>query len=276
MDCVMKNMNVSKKTVKLFQEKIFLFYKEHGRDLPWRHTVDPYCILLSEIMLQQTQVSRVISYYTRWTRQWPTIEDLANATYREVLQMWMGLGYNRRAYYLHQTAKIISQEFDGDILTAMRQFKKLPGIGSYTSTAVQIFSANLDIATVDTNIRRIFIHEFQLPETTSDSELLAIAEQCLPKGRSREWHNALMDYGALKMTAAKTGVKSKTQQSRFEGSDRQIRAKILRQLLKDSFSFDEIQQDLHVEKERLKKILEKMSVEGVIGYKEERYHVPLF
>jgi len=185
MDCVMKNMNVSKKAVKLFQEKIFLFYKEHGRDLPWRHTVDPYCILLSEIMLQQTQVSRVISYYTRWTRQWPTIEDL-------------------------------------------------------------------------------------------DSELLAIAEQCLPKGRSREWHNALMDYGALKMTAAKTGVKSKTQQSRFEGSDRQIRAKILRQLLKDSFSFDEIQQDLHVEKERLKKILEKMSVEGVIGYKEERYHVPLF
>lgn len=264
---------ISKKKIKIFQEKILQFYKKHGRDLPWRHITDPYGILISEIMLQQTQVSRVISFYIDWIKRWPTISDLARSSYTEVLQMWIGLGYNRRAYFLHQTAKIISQDFNGDVLIAIKQCKKLPGIGIYTSKAVQIFSENADIATVDTNIRRIFIHEFQLPETISDSDLFSIAEQCLPKGYSRDWHNALMDYGALKMTAATTGIKPKTKQSKFEGSDRQIRAKILRSLLKNPLLLFEIQQDLNVDEERLKKILNKMVGEGSIKYKNERYHV---
>lgn len=224
-------------------------------------------------MLQQTQVSRVIPYYIGWIKRWPTISDLAIAPYNEVLQMWMGLGYNRRAHHLHQTAKIISEDFNGDVLLAMRQFKKLPGIGKYTSRAVQIFSKNEDIATVDTNIRRIYIHEFQLPETISDSELFSIAEKCIPKGCSRDWHNALMDYGALKMTAIATGIKPKTKQSKFEGSDRQIRAKILRSLLKNPFLFFEIQRDLNVDEERLKKILYKMVDEGEIKYENEMFHV---
>jgi A/G-specific adenine glycosylase len=267
-------MNISKKTIDRFQKKILHFYQENGRDLPWRKTTNPYYILLSEIMLQQTQVSRVISYYEQWIRLWPTIQDLANSEYKAVLQQWMGLGYNRRAQYLHQTAKIISIEFTGDVLTAMIHYKKLPGIGIYTSKAVQIFSANADIATVDTNIRRIFIHEFNLPETISDTELFGIAERCLPKGRSRDWHNALMDYGAMKITALETGIKPKTQQSKFEGSDRQIRAKILRILLKESVSSEYLQKDLKVEKERLKQILEKMKDEGSIERSNQRYHLP--
>ena len=102
-------MNISKETIDRFQKKILHFYQENGRDLPWRKTTNPYYILLSEIMLQQTQVSRVISYYEQWIRLWPTIHDFANAEYRDVLQQWMGLGYNRRAQYLYQTAKIRSK-----------------------------------------------------------------------------------------------------------------------------------------------------------------------
>ncbi len=267
-------MKISQKKIKIFQEKVLQFYKDHGRDLPWRKTADPYYILISEIMLQQTQVSRVISYYAKWIKRWPTILEVAHAPLNEVLQMWMGLGYNRRGYYLHQTAKIISTEFDGDVLKAIKQYKKLPGIGLYTSKAVQIFSTNTDIATVDTNIRRIFIHEFKLHETISDAELSKIAEQCLPKGQSRDWHNALMDYGSLKLTAMETGIKPKTQQSKFEGSDRQIRAKILRILLNESVSFEFLQEALKVENERLKNILEKMKGDGSIILKGKTYHIP--
>jgi A/G-specific adenine glycosylase len=267
-------MKLSQRKIMMFQDKILQFYRDHGRDLPWRHTTDSYHILISEIMLQQTQVSRVISYYISWIKQWPTISDLASASLNDVLQMWMGLGYNRRAYYLHQTSKIISTEFDGDVLHAMKYYKKLPGIGTYTSKAVHIFSANADIATVDTNIRRIFIHEFKLPETISDTDLFDIAERCLPKGHSKDWHNALMDYGALKLTALETGIKPKTKQSKFEGSDRQIRSKILRIILNESVSFEALQEDLKVEKERLKQILEKMKNEGSIVSEDEVYNLP--
>lgn len=267
-------MDIAEKTIKEFQKKILLFYREHGRNLPWRQTTDPYHILLSEIMLQQTQVSRVITYYDQWIKKWPSVHHLAKAEYRDILQHWMGLGYNRRSYYIHQTAQIISIDFDGDVLKAIKQYKKLPGIGLYTSKAVQIFSTNADIATVDTNIRRIFIHEFNLAETISDAELFKIAEQCLPKGQSRNWHNALMDYGSLKVTALETGIKPKTQQSKFQGSDRQIRAKILRRLLNEPGSFEYLQTDLKVEKERLQKILEKMKGEGSIVINNQKYYLP--
>ncbi len=266
-------MKISEKKIIEFQEKIFQFYKNHGRVLPWRQTTNPYFILTSEFMLQQTQVSRVIPYYLEWIKRWPTILDLANTPYNEVLQMWMGLGYNRRAQYLHETAKIVSKEFNGDVLFALEQAKKLPGIGAYTSRAVRIFSHNEDIATVDTNIRRIYIYEFKLPETISDSELQSIAEQCMPKGSSREWHNALMDYGALLLNASITGIKPKTKQSKFEGSDRQIRAKILRSLLKSPLPLFELQRDVNVDEERLKRILYKMMDEGAIDYENQRYCV---
>lgn len=267
-------MNMSKRKIHLFQDKIFQFYKEHGRTLPWRNTTDPHHILISEIMLQQTQVSRVVSYYTQWVTRWPTLSDLAHTSYGDVLRMWMGLGYNRRAQYLHQTAKIIDHDFDGDLLFALQQQHKLPGIGPYTSKAVQIFATNADLAAVDTNIRRIYIHELHLPETLSDSEVCSYAEQCLPKGRSREWHNALMDYGALSLTAAKTGIKPKTRQSKFEGSDRQVRATILRTLLQHPFAFAELQQMLHINQARLEQILTKMANEDVITCTDAVYQIP--
>src|SRR3989344_8708529 len=215
----------------VFQKKVFTYYHDHKRLLPWRETTDPYHILVSEVMLQQTQVDRVIPYYISWLKKWPTIHALSHSSPAEVLKAWQGLGYNKRGLLLHKAAKAIAQEHGGNVLKAIKSGKKLPGIGPYTSAAVRIFAANDDIATVDTNIRRILIHELKLPEKTTDKELFAIADQCMPKGKSRDWHNALMDYGATLMTARRTGIRPKAQQSRFEGSARQIRGIVLRHML---------------------------------------------
>jgi len=256
-----------------FQKKVFSFYKKNKRDLPWRKTTDPYKILLSELMLQQTQVNRVILYYENWIARWPTIETLASAMRAEVLQAWMGLGYNSRAINLHKAAQKIVSEFDDDVLEAMKQYKEIPGVGRYTSQAVQIFSTNADLVTVDTNIRRIFIKEFNLPEKVSDKELWKLAEKCLPIGKSRDWHNALMDYGALHLTSKKTGIKPKTQQSRFEGSDRQLRARVIRILLQGDESLTNMSRTLNVASSWLQRILEKLVSEEIISKKNNRYYL---
>jgi A/G-specific adenine glycosylase len=265
--------NIATTDIKRFQKKVFSFYKKNKRDLPWRKTTDPYKIMLSELMLQQTQVKRVILYYEKWIARWPTIDSLASAPRSEVLQMWMGLGYNTRAVNLHTAARKIVATFDNDVLQAMKQYKELPGIGKYTSQAVQIFSSNADLVTVDTNIRRILISEFTLPTEIADKELWLLAEKCLPLGKSRDWHNALMDYGALHMTAQKTGIKPKTQQTQFEGSNRQIRAQILRCLLQKSMSFTELKKTVGIEKTRFEAILDKMMNEKIIENKNKTYQV---
>jgi A/G-specific adenine glycosylase len=264
---------IPKEKIRLFQQKVLLFYRKNKRKLPWRQTTDPYKILLSECMLQQTQVTRVVSYYEKWIARWPTINALASASLPEVLEMWMGLGYNTRAVNLHRAAQKIVTHFDSDILKAMKQYKELPGIGKYTAQAVQIFATNADLFTVDTNIRRIFITEFSLPLHIPDTILWKIASDCLPEGKSRAWHNALMDYGALSLTAKKTGVKPKTQQSKFEGSDRQIRAKILRELLKKDSSISELEHALGLQKNRLTIILEKMRKEKLIIKQSSVYSI---
>lgn len=258
-------------TIQRFQKKILTFYKENGRRLPWRETTDPYRILISELMLQQTQVSRVIQYYERWIARWPTIDTLASTSKAEVLQAWMGLGYNNRAVNLHKAARLIVNRFDSDVGDAMNQYKDIPGVGRYTSQAVQIFSTNADRVTVDTNIRRIFIKEFNLPETISDRDLWALAQRCLPPGKSRDWHNALMDYGALVLTARRTGIKPKTTQTRFTGSDRQIRARIIRMLLQNDESLDTLSRALSVDHSRLSRILDKLLSEKLITKKQHRY-----
>ncbi len=260
-----------------FQRKVFSYYDRFGRDLPWRKTTNPYHILLSEVMLQQTQVDRVVDYYERWMRKWPTIVDLAGAERTDVLRMWMGLGYNNRAVNIHKAVQKIVMDYHSDVLLAMNEYKNIPGIGPYISHAVRIFSTNENIVTVDTNIRRILIHEFQLDESVSDKELWELANHCLPPGKSREWHNALMDYGATLLTARKTGIKSKTQQSTFEGSDRQIRAKIVRYLLENNkkSSIKRLMTITNEKKsERIKKILDKMMRDELIMLHGETYSLP--
>jgi A/G-specific adenine glycosylase len=225
------------------------FYATSARThLPWRKTRDPYKILVSEMMLQQTQVKRVLPFYAKFTKRFPTAEKLAKAPLSEVLKMWSGLGYNRRAKYLHEAAKIISK--DG-------WKEKLPGVGPYTKAAVDTFAFNKPNVFIETNIRTVFLHHcfhsniLQNNRTIADKELLPLVAEALKRSnmQPRDFYAALMDYGAhLKRSGVRLNVKSKhyTKQSKFEGSARQLRGAIVRELLKKPATLAQLKQKLPV------------------------------
>ena len=179
------------------QQKILAWYKESGRkDLPWRKTNDMYHIAVSEIMLQQTNVPKVIQKYAEFLSVFPTVEVLANAPQSDVLQQWSGLGYNRRAIYLHRMAQDVVREHGGVFPQDPEQLVQLYGVGPYTSRSIPIFARNADMATHDVNIVRIFrrIHKDM---SASDAKMRQWTEEYLPHGHSRDWHNALMDFASL-------------------------------------------------------------------------------
>ena len=215
---------------------VWKYWKEHGRhDLPWRKTKDPYRVIVSEVMLQQTQVPRVIEKYKEFLKKFPTVRALAKASLSDVLKVWSGLGYNRRGKYLHDAAKEI---------VVVRNIKEalashLPGVGPYTRAAVRVFAYNEPDILIETNIRTAFIHHFYasvLQKTSiADTEILPLAAKAAEGQDPREWHWALMDYGAyLKRTGVRNNSRSAhyTKQSKFEGSLRQVRGAILRELHK--------------------------------------------
>lgn len=200
--------------------------------LPWRQTRDPYKILVSEIMLQQTQVERVIPFYNRFIKQFPTARTLARAKLPTVLKTWQGLGYNRRAKFLHEAAKLIAKEG--------YQGQKLPGAGPYSHGAIAAFAFNKPAVFIETNIRTVLLHHFYQGQTlvkVSDKELLLLVEGSLKRSKMqpRDFYAAMMDYGSyLKKRGIKLNSRSKhyARQSKFEGSARQLRGAILRELLK--------------------------------------------
>lgn len=222
-----------------FRAVVWRFYREHGRhDLPWRKTQDPYRILVSEIMLQQTQVERVMPFYRAFISRFPTAGKLAAAPLSEVLMAWQGLGYNRRAKMLHQAAHGLKAVRFGRLAgeKLISALQSLPGVGPYTARAVAAFAFNADVTFVETNIRTLVIHHFfPRREKVSDAEIDAVLVRVLPKSRSREWYSALMDYGAhLKRTGVSHNAKSAgyAKQSKFTGSLREARGAILRELSK--------------------------------------------
>ena len=221
--------------MRALQTRLLSWYEESRRDLPWRRTTDPYAILVSEIMLQQTQVPRVTPRFLEWLEEWPTLESLAGAPLAEVLRRWQGLGYNNRARRLQEcAAAAVAAAADGgsaELPRTLDGLRALPGIGPYTARAVLVFAHNADLAAVDANVRRVLTHELGLPGDLTSTELQAVADAVLPRGRSRDWHNALMDYGSLVLTARVTGIAPRTRQTTFEGSRRQKRARLLRRLL---------------------------------------------
>jgi len=229
---------ISPPRVRRLRGRILDWYDCNGRDLPWRHTTDPYAVLVSEVMLQQTQVTRVVIRYAEWLDAFPTLEALASTRLETVLRLWQGLGYNNRAYRLRQCARDVvaasAPDRPATLPRTLDELRALPGLGPYTARAVLIFAHNDDLAAVDANVRRVLTHELDLPLDLRDRELQLIAETVVPPGRSRDWHNALMDYGALVLTARATGISPRTRQTRFEGSRRQQRARLLRALLECS------------------------------------------
>ncbi len=222
-------------TVRAFRKCIYDYYNQYGRDFPWRHTTSAYAILVSEIMLQQTQTDRVIEKYNTFLKRFPDIAKLARAHSASVLTAWQGLGYNRRALSLHAAARIIIKKYNGIVPTAYEALRALPGIGHYTACAIRAFAFNIPSVFIETNIRTVFIHFFfKNKNNIHDDRLIPLIEKTLDKKTPRKWYSALMDYGVmLKKHFPNPARKSRhyTKQSPFTGSNRQLRGKVLRCIL---------------------------------------------
>ncbi len=233
-------MILQEKQIKLFQKKILDWYTLNKRDLPWRNVPvgislqqRAYRILVTEIMLQQTQVSRVIPKYNAWLEVFPTVDVLAKAATSEVLRMWSGLGYNRRALLLQKTAKKIIGEYKGEWPMTLEGLKMLPGVGEYTARAIACFAFNKQVAVVDVNVKKVVLLELfsskgRSTRTLSDKEIQHLAEQLLPEGRAYDWNQALMDYASSVLKKEKI---PSIKQSTFRGSRRYYRGKLVKLLL---------------------------------------------
>lgn len=222
-----------------FKQILLDYYNRNRRDLPWRRpnaagTFDPYTIMVSEIMLQQTQVPRVIEKYTQFLDVFPDVRTLARASLGDVLLVWQGLGYNRRGRFLREAARIIEDEYAGSMPLTVKELTHLPGIGPNTAGAILVYSYNQPLIFIETNIRSVYLHHF-FPdrEMVADKELLELVTQTIDRENPREFYWALMDYGSyIKRTFGNPNVRAKEykRQSVFEGSNRQLRGMILRQL----------------------------------------------
>jgi len=234
---------VDTKRIKAFKTSIRAYYKRAGRhDLPWRNiaaaadgTRDPYRILVSEVMLQQTQVSRVLKKYDEFLKEFPTVNALAKAPVAKVLRVWQGLGYNRRALLLKRAAEAVVRDFQGTFPRTAAELESLPGIGQSTRGALMAFAFSAPTAFIETNIRAVFLHFFfKGKKRVHDRDILPLIERTLDRVNPREWYYALMDYGVyLKLSLPNPSRRSAhhVRQSPFEGSNRQVRAEIVRFML---------------------------------------------
>jgi len=278
---------VSPKKIAAFREAVWDYYKAHGRqDLPWRKTSDPYRILVSEVMLQQTQVSRVIEKYKEFLIRFPNARRLAEAPLSDVLRAWSGLGYNRRAKYLKAAAEVIVRGYGGRVPKASIVLRTIPGIGPYTASAVRVFAFNEPDVLIETNVRAAFIHYF-FGDTSilsgrpklmgvTDKQLLPFIENAAECQDPRTWQWALMDYGVyIKKLHGNPARRSAhyTRQSKFEGSLRQVRGEILRQLMKGNNGLKGMlpRPGLGNEREKWEKALAGLAKDGLIRKEKGRW-----
>jgi len=255
--------------IRSFRKTIYTHYDMYGRDLPWRRTRNPYRVLVSEIMLQQTQVERVIEKYIEFIRSFPDFASLAKAPLKKLLTVWQGLGYNRRAFALKALAQKVVHEHEGKLPSDSATLLALPGIGKYTAGAVSAFAFNKPVVFMDTNIRRVYIHEFfHDRENIHDDEIIPFLERTMDAGNPRKWYNALMDYGAmLKREQVNPNRRSAhyAKQSPFENSNRQVRGRILKLLVKEApLTQKQIVLRSGMDLERVKANLTKLTEEGFI------------
>jgi len=263
------------------------------RDFAWRNTRDPYAILLSEIMLQQTQVTRVVSYYDSWLQRFPSIDALAAADTGEILSAWQGLGYNRRALALKRQAEKVSEGRAGILPASYEELQALPGVGPATAAGVMAFAHNSFAPYLETNVRSVVLHElFADRLEVCDKEVMAVVKQAAEflegegfssegsKGNildARTWNYALLDYGAwLKKAFPNPSRRSKqhTRQSRFEGSFRQKRAQLLREILSSpQQTAAELADNCTVDLEETEKVLDALFKEGFIQCDNGSYSI---
>ncbi|HOE18130.1 MAG TPA: hypothetical protein PLX02_10705 [Syntrophorhabdaceae bacterium] len=269
----------STKEILSFRREIYGYYKKNRRSLPWRDEHSPYHVLVSEVMLQQTQVERVNGKYQEFIGAFPDFHALARAGLKAVLRVWSGLGYNRRAISLMKLAKTVVDEHDGVLPKDVEELESLPGIGKATAGSMAAFAFNEPAVFAETNIRRVFIHFFfHESEAVHDRDVLRLVEATLDRRNPREWYYALMDYGAM----LKRGVPNPNRRSvhykkqpPFEDSDRKIRGEVLRALLEGKpLSAREIAEKLQERPARLERILGQLRGEGFVKEGGSGYYIP--
>jgi len=273
-----KTEPITSAKVRSFQKRVLDLYENHGRDLPWRKNINPYRVLVSEIMLQQTQVERVIEKYKEFLAAFPDVSSLAKAPLQKLLSIWSGMGYNRRALALRSLAQKVVDEHKGRLPSDADALRALPGIGPYTAGAVMAFAFNKPVVFMDTNIRRVYIHEFHRDrENVHDDELIPLVARTLEGVDPRTWYNALMDYGTmLKKEHANPNRKSAhyVRQSPFENSNRQVRGRILKELVAGSqVSAAQLVKRTGMDAERVNQNLARLHEEGFIKKKGRMYYI---
>jgi A/G-specific adenine glycosylase len=264
-----------------FQNIVWNYYQTSGRhDLPWRMPLtdgsfDPYRIMVSELMLQQTQVLRVTPKYYEFLGRFPDVVALAEADLGQVLTVWSGLGYNRRAKFLWQAAGSISQTFHGVFPDTPAGLVSLPGVGKNTAGAILAYAFNQPVTFIETNIRSAYIHHFFADQTyVADAAIIELVEQTLDHSNPREWYWALMDYGSyLKKTAGNASVRSLnyTKQSAFHGSRRQIRGQVLKCLTLGAASLSRLEH--LIPDDRLPAVLDELLAEQLVHFESGYYRL---
>lgn len=268
-------MDLSEQQIILFRQKIYNFYQQHRRSFVWREFITPYAVVVSEIMLQQTQTARVIYKFDQWLAIFPTFEKLAQASTVEVLQCWQGLGYNRRGLALHQCAKRIVTEFAGKVPQDPELLKTFKGVGPNTAGSICAFAFNMPVVFIETNIRTVFIHEFfKDQQMVADKDILLLIAATLDQANPRQWYYALMDYGVYLKKELKVSNKASrhyTKQSKFIGSRRQLRGAVVKILTRARIiSYDELQELMVLElpdnRHDMAKVVESLCKEGFLRY----------
>jgi A/G-specific adenine glycosylase len=264
--------------IRAFRTVIYKYYQKNPRSLPWRKTRDPYRILVSEIMLQQTQVERVLRKYRFFTKTFPEFSSLAKASLKDIITVWQGLGYNRRAISLKTIAKIVVTKFGSILPSSEEELIKFPGIGRYTAAAIVAFAYNKPSVLIETNIRTVYIYFFfQKKNYVKDTEIIPLIDKTRDRKNPREWYYALMDYGVmLKKMHSNLGRKSAhyQRQNPFRGSNRQIRGMILKALVeKPGLSEKEIILQIGSQPEKISNNLKILEGEGFLKKKRKRYTI---
>ncbi|MDR0624174.1 MAG: A/G-specific adenine glycosylase [Treponema sp.] len=261
-----------------FRKTIYENYDNAGRTFPWRTDTLPWGVLVSEFMLQQTQTERVIPYWERWMKRWPTPKTLAETPMKEALREWSGLGYNRRGRFLKDCAELIVKKHGGEVPKTPEELLPLPGIGPYAAGAIACFAYNYPAVFIETNIRAVMLHFFfNDRKDVKDREIFPILKSTLDRENPRKWYWALMDYGAaLKKITVNPNRRSAhyTRQSRFEGSFRQMRGAVVRILVRQGpGNSDEIKKYTGILKRDLYKVLEALEKESMVAEEDGVYRI---
>lgn len=278
---IMRIKHLSSSRRRAFRSRIYRYFRRHGRSFSWRSTRDPYRILVSEVMLQQTQTDRVEKKFREFLAAFPGFPALAAAPLREVMRVWQGMGYNRRALYLHAAAVEVVHNCGGKLPRDVELLERLPGIGPATARSIAAFAFNAPVVFIETNIRTVYIHEFfKGRERVADAELLPLVEATLDTTHPRQWYNALMDYGVmLKERYPNPSRRSAhyQKQSPFLSSDRRIRGAIIRCLVRsaaDGMTEREIVLHASFPRERVRACLRALVNDRLVVKRPGGYSIP--